>query len=111
MVASKHISGHDRSGNNIPFKPTLLLEMLAQTAACYAVSRAGYAADIIPHMRLAQVRDIEYGPLPPPPFVVNLMVEHVMDFGGKSLCTGSATINDQIVCVGKLYLSHGKSNV
>jgi hypothetical protein len=84
--------------------------MMAQAAACYGVSQAHLDGPVPTTLRLAQLRDVEFAPLPPPPFTINITVQHAMDFGGLSLCVGSASINGQIVCTGKLYLSHGKLN-
>ncbi|MGC8559904.1 MAG: hypothetical protein ACP5O1_04415 [Phycisphaerae bacterium] len=92
------------------FRPTTLVEMLAQTAACYAAAKGGHGAGAGGHLRLAQLRDFEFSHLPAPPFTIDLMVEHVLDYGGKSLCIGRAKIGDRTVCTGKLYLSYGTTN-
>ena len=111
-AGSKYIPDRDcpKSETIQNFRPTTLIEMLAQTAACYAAAKAGREAGALGHMRLAQLRDVEFFALPAPPFTIELIVEHVMDYGGKSLCIGRAQIGDRIVCTGRLYLSHGTTN-
>ncbi len=111
-AGSKYIPNRDCPKNESVenFRPTTLIEMLAQIAACYAAAKAGREAGALGHLRLAQLRDVEFFPLPAPPFTIELIVEHVLDYGGKSLCIGRAQIGDRIVCTGRLYLSHRTTN-
>lgn len=110
--ASRHVFDSEFSENSARgrFRPVVLIEMLAQTAACLAATMEGAGSGRNGQMRLAQLREIELSPLPRPPFSVELTVEHVMDWGDHSLCIGRAQIAGRTVCTGKWYLFCGKTN-